>query len=60
MTELAAPAASERSRVSRFVTDERVRYVAAAAALAGLYYAAAQIGYTLKFSRTALLSSKIS
>jgi signal transduction histidine kinase len=50
MTELAAPTASGRSGISRLVANPRVRYVAAAAALAGLYYAAAQIGYTLKFS----------
>lgn len=50
MSELAAPAASERSLGSRLVADPRVRYIAAVAALAGLYYAAAQIGYTLKFS----------
>jgi signal transduction histidine kinase len=35
---------------SRAVPDARVRYVLTVAALAGAYYAAAQIGYTLKFT----------
>src|SRR5690349_9060859 len=35
---------------SRAVPDARVRYVLTVAALSGTYYAAAQIGYTLKFT----------
>ncbi len=48
---VAAPdVASERSRAARLAQDARVRYVVLVGALAGSYYAAAQIGYTLKFT----------
>ncbi len=52
MTELASRAelGAERSRAWRFAHDSRVRYVALVCSLAGLYYGAAQVGYTLKFS----------
>src|SRR5262245_29908441 len=41
---------AERSVVWRLAHDSRVRYVVLVGALAGAYYGAAQIGYTLKFS----------
>ena len=51
MTELvsAREIPSERP-VARRLADARVRYVLLVGALAGAYYAAAQIGYTLKFT----------
>jgi signal transduction histidine kinase len=52
MTELvtAREIPSERSVAWRLAHDSRVRYVLLVGALAGAYYGAAQIGYTLKFS----------
>jgi signal transduction histidine kinase len=50
MSDFAARAAPGRARFSRLADDGRARYLVAIAALAGLYYAAAQIGYQLKFS----------
>src|SRR5512133_2962450 len=41
---------SERSTGWRLVHDARVRYVLLVTLLAGAYYGAAQIGYTLKFT----------
>jgi signal transduction histidine kinase len=41
---------AERSIAWRVAHDARVRYVVLVAALAGAYYGAAQIGYTLKFT----------
>jgi signal transduction histidine kinase len=41
---------AEQSIASRLAHDARVRYVVLLATLAGAYYAAAQIGYTLKFT----------
>jgi signal transduction histidine kinase len=49
MSELASRAVA-RSGASRLIAEPRVRYVATTVVLAGLYYAAAQIGYELKFS----------
>jgi signal transduction histidine kinase len=48
MTELVT--ARELPAERRLVHDARVRYVVLVAALAGVYYGAAQIGYTLKFT----------
>src|SRR6476620_10533776 len=52
MTELvtAREIPSERPVAWRLAHDSRVRYVLLVGALAGAYYAAAQIGYTLKFT----------
>jgi signal transduction histidine kinase len=52
MTELvtAREIPSERSVAWRLAHDSRVRYVLLVGALAGTYYGAAQIGYTVKFS----------
>ncbi len=52
MTDLvSAPAIpEERSVAWRLAYDARVRYVVLVATLAGAYYGAAQIGYTLKFT----------
>src|SRR5881409_3282233 len=52
MTELvsAREIPSERSVAWRLAHDSRVQYVLLVGALAGAYYLAAQIGYTLKFS----------
>jgi signal transduction histidine kinase len=52
MTELvtAPELAVERPFARRLVDDARVRYVLLVCALAGVYYGAAQIGYTLKFA----------
>jgi signal transduction histidine kinase len=52
MTELvtARKIPSERSVAWRLAHDSRVQYVSLVGALAGAYYLAAQIGYTLKFS----------
>jgi signal transduction histidine kinase len=50
MSELASRAVLARSGASRLIAEPRVRYVATTFVLAGLYYAAAQIGYELKFS----------
>jgi signal transduction histidine kinase len=41
---------AEQSIARRLADDARVRYVVLVASLAGAYYAAAQIGYTLKFT----------
>ena len=41
---------SERSIAWRLAHDSRVRYLLLVGALAGAYYGAAQIGYTLKFT----------
>ena len=41
---------AERSVAWRLAHDARVRYVVLVATLAGAYYGAAQIGYTLKFT----------
>ena len=41
---------SERPLARRLAHDARVRYVLLVGALAGAYYGAAQIGYTLKFT----------
>ena len=52
MTELvtAPELASERPLAWRLAHDARVRYVLLVCTLAGAYYGAAQIGYTVKFS----------
>jgi signal transduction histidine kinase len=52
MTELASRSevAVERSSAWWLAHDSRVRYVFTVCALAGLYYGAAQVGYTLKFT----------
>ena len=52
MTDLvSAPAIPEELSVARRLAyDARVRYVVLVATLAGAYYGAAQIGYTLKFT----------
>jgi signal transduction histidine kinase len=52
MTELASrpELGAERSGAWRLAHDSRVRYVVLVCSLAGLYYGAAQVGYTLKFS----------
>jgi signal transduction histidine kinase len=52
MTELvtAPELAAERPLAWRLTHDARVRYVLLVFALAGAYYGAAQIGYTLKFT----------
>jgi signal transduction histidine kinase len=42
--------AAERSTAWRLAHDSRVRYLVLVCALAGAYYGAAQVGYTLKFS----------
>ena len=41
---------AERSIPWRLARDARVRYVVLVTVLAGAYYAAAQVGYTLKFT----------
>ncbi len=51
MTELVSAREIPAERpVARRLADARVRYVLLVGALAGAYYAAAQIGYTLKFT----------
>jgi signal transduction histidine kinase len=52
MTELvtAREISSERPLARRLAHNARVRYVVLVCALAGAYYGAAQIGYTLKFT----------
>jgi signal transduction histidine kinase len=52
MTDLASvhEVPAERSIAWRVARDARVRYVLLVATLSGAYYAAAQIGYTLKFT----------
>jgi signal transduction histidine kinase len=52
MAELASRAkvASEHSGAWRLAHDSRVRYLVTVGVLAGLYYGAAQVGYTLKFT----------
>jgi signal transduction histidine kinase len=52
MTELVSRAqvAVQRSAAWRLAHDARVRYLVTVCALAGMYYGAAQVGYTLKFT----------
>ncbi len=52
MTELASrvEVPPEHSSAWRLAHDSRVRYLVTIGALAGLYYGAAQVGYTLKFT----------
>jgi signal transduction histidine kinase len=52
MTELASrpELVAERSAAWRLAHDSRLRYLVLVCALAGAYYGAAQVGYTLKFS----------
>jgi signal transduction histidine kinase len=50
MTDLVRSEAPVRGLAERLAHDSRVRYVALVATLAGSYYAAAQIGYTFRFS----------